>query len=73
MERTKWKASVRNKVGAKRLGQTLREWIPDVTWQRVPDRMLKLLMKISEVEARSQGRRQANTTGRHRTGDSSKS
>ncbi len=35
---------------AKRFGATIREEMPEVTWQRIPEPMLKLLVKISEAE-----------------------
>jgi hypothetical protein len=61
MEREKWKVSMRTTLGAKRLGRTLRESLPDVTWQRVPNEMLRLLVKISEAEARKERSGQADT------------
>ena len=35
---------------AKRLGIGLRERVPDVTWRQLPTNMLRLLVKISEME-----------------------
>ena len=38
---------------AKRFGVTIREEVPEVTWQRLPEPMLKLLVQITEAEAAS--------------------
>jgi hypothetical protein len=35
---------------AKRFGATIREEVPEVTWQRLPEPMLKLLVDITEAE-----------------------
>jgi hypothetical protein len=35
---------------AKRFGVTIREEVPEVTWQRIPEPMLKLLVEITEAE-----------------------
>jgi hypothetical protein len=35
---------------AKRFGVTIREEMPEVTWQRIPEPMLKLLVEITEAE-----------------------
>lgn len=39
-----------NRAVAKRLGTRARWSAPDVTWCRLPDKMLKLLIQISESE-----------------------
>ena len=37
---------------AKRFGVTIREEVPQVTWECVPHPMLKLLLEIAEAERR---------------------
>ena len=45
------------------LGAKIRKALPDVTWQRVPEPMLRRLVEIEKVERRQ--RREADTGADH--------
>lgn len=49
---------------AKRLGRSLREAVPGITWKCLPERMLRLLIEISEAESRRDDARRDEEAGR---------
>lgn len=51
---------MRRNMLAKRLGRSLRETVPGITWKRLPDRMLRLLVEISEAEQRQDRAQQSD-------------